>query len=113
MAARTDGQPGEPKSIPEVVGELWELTRDYAKQETIDPLKGLGRFLGYGIPGALLLGGGCVLLLLSALRALQTETGTRFTGNWSWAPYLIVMFGGVLLIGLALLRITKRKGPGA
>jgi hypothetical protein len=113
VATRTEAKPGESKSIPEVISELWELTREYAKQETIDPLKGLGRFLGFGVPGALLLGTGCILLLLSGLRALQTETGSTFTGNWSWAPYLIVMAGGLLLMGLALLRITKRKGPGA
>jgi hypothetical protein len=113
VAARTDAKPGGSKSIPEVISELWELTREYAKQETIDPLKGLGRFLGFGIPGALLLGAGCILLLLSGLRALQTETGSTFTGNWSWAPYLIVMAGGLLLMGLAILRISRRKGPGA
>lgn len=104
---------GDPKSVPEVVSELWELTTAYAKQETIDPLKGLGRFLGYGIGGGILLGIGVVLLLLSALRALQTETGTMFTGNLSWLPYLIAVVVGGLLIGLALRRVTTRKGPGA
>jgi NO-binding membrane sensor protein with MHYT domain len=85
----------------------------YAKQETIDPLKGLGRFLGYGVFGAVVLGIGVSLLLLSGLRALQTETGSTFTGNWSWAPYLIAVAVGLVLIALALLRITRRKGPGA
>jgi hypothetical protein len=96
-----------------VASELWELTTAYAKQETIDPLKGLGRFLGYGIGGAIALGVGVVLLLLAALRALQTETSTTFGDNLSWAPYLITVAVGVLLIGLALRRVTKRKGPGA
>ena len=109
MAARD----ADPKSIPQVASELWELTRDYAKQETIDPLKGLGRFLGLGVPGALLLGIGTILLMLSGLRALQTETGSTFTGNLSWIPYLIVTVGGGILIGLAVLRISRRKGPGA
>jgi hypothetical protein len=113
VAASSDGRPADAKSIPEVVNELWELTRTYAKQETIDPLKGLGRFLGFGIPGAIALGAGCILLLLAGLRALQTETGSTFTGNWSWAPYLIVVAGGAVLVTLALLRISKRKGPGA
>ena len=36
------------KSIPEVASELWELTLAYARQEPIDPLRGLGRFLGFG-----------------------------------------------------------------
>ena len=113
MAARTDAKASDgAKSIPEIGTELWELTTAYAKQETIDPLKEVGRWLGFGIPGALLLGIGISLLMLSGLRALQTETGTTFTGSWSWAPYLIVAVGGVLLIGLALLRITRRKGPG-
>jgi hypothetical protein len=108
-----DTQPAAAKPVPEVLTELWELTVDYAKQETIEPLKGLGRFLGYGVMGAVMLGIGCMLLLLGGLRALQTQTDTTFTGNWSWAPYLIAVAAGLVLIGLALLRITRRKGPGA
>jgi hypothetical protein len=104
---------GDPKSIPEVASELWELATSYAKQETIDPLKGLGRFLGYGVGGAIFLGVGAVLVLLAGLRAIQTETSTTFTGNLSWAPYLIVAVGGGVLIALAVLRVSKRKGPGA
>jgi NO-binding membrane sensor protein with MHYT domain len=117
VASRTDlpgsPRPREAKSIPEVASEVWELGVAYAKQETIDPLKGLGRFLGYGIGGAIALGIGVSLLLLSGLRALQTETGTTFTGNWSWAPYLIALAAGLALIALALWRISTRKGPGA
>jgi hypothetical protein len=101
------------KSIPEIAQEIWELAVAYAKQETVDPLKGLGRFLGYGIGGAILLGLGTSMLLLAGLRALQTETSTTFTGSLSWAPYLIVLAAGVLLSALALWRITSRKGPGA
>lgn len=107
------GKAGQPKSIPEVASELWEMATAYAKQETIDPLKGLGRFLAYGIGGAVLLGVGSTLLLLSGLRALQTQTSTTFTGNLSWAPYLLVALLGVVLIGLAVMRVSKRKGPGA
>lgn len=113
-AARPDAASrSEQPSIPEVATELWELGVAYAKQETIDPLKGLGRFLSFGVLGALLLGIGTCLLLLGGLRALQTETGSTFTGNLSWAPYLIVVAGGLALIALALLRINRRKGPGA
>lgn len=122
MAVRHDPRPahlgaaqrgGDAKSIPEVATELWELGTAYAKQETIDPLKGLGRFVSFGVGGAVALGIGFVLLLLSGLRALQTETGSTFTGNLSWLPYLIVLAVGSILIALALMRITHRKGPGA
>ncbi len=113
MASAPDLEPTAAKPVPEVLSELWELTLAYGKQETVEPLKGAVRFLGYGVLGAVLLGIGCMLLLLGGLRALQTQTSTTFAGNWSWAPYLIAVVAGSLLIGLALLRITKRKGPGA
>lgn len=100
-------------SLPELASDLWQLTAAYAKQETIDPLKGLGRFVGFGVGGALALGIGVTLLLLSGLRALQTETGTTFTGNLSWIPYLIVVAVGGILIALAVTRVSRRKGPGA
>jgi hypothetical protein len=97
------------KSIPEITTELWALTRDYAKQETIDPLKGVGRYLTFGVPGALLVGFGVVLLMLSGLRALQTQTGSTFHGSLSWVPYFIVLVAAAGLVALAANRITKAK----
>jgi hypothetical protein len=97
------------KSITEVSSELWELTKDYAKQETIDPLKGVGRYLTFGVPGAVLIGFGIVLLMLSGLRALQTQTGSTFQGSLSWVPYIIVLVVALGLVALAVTRITKTK----
>lgn len=86
------------------------MTVAYARQETIDPIKGLGRFIVFGIGGSLLLGIGVVLLTLGGLRALQTETSTTFSGNWSWAPYGIAV---VLLVGLAGLTVRAiTRGAG-
>lgn len=99
--------PDQPKSIPQVVSELKELTVDYAKQETIDPLKGLSRFVAYGVGGSLLLAIGLGLLGLSGLRALQTETGTWFTGSLSWAPYLIATTVLGALAALSILAIKR------
>jgi hypothetical protein len=97
-----------PKSLPEVVSELWTLTRDYARQETIDPIKGVGRYLGFGVGGALIGGIGVLLLMLAGLRALQTETGTALTGSWSWAPYFIVVAVAALLVVWAVSRISRK-----
>ena len=108
MASRDD----DAKSIPQVASELWELSVAYAKQETVDPLKGLGRFLGYGVGGAILFGLGSILLLLAGLRALQTETDSTFTGSLSFIPYLIVVAAALLLVGLVVWRVVNRKGPG-
>ena len=97
------------KSLPQVVSELWDLLKSYAKQETVEPFKGLGRFLMYGLPAALIGGIGFVLLMLAGLRALQTETGSTFTGNWSWAPYVITLVGGVIALAYAVSRISKSQ----
>jgi hypothetical protein len=87
-----------------------KLTIDYLKQETLEPLKGLGRFLRYGIAGSFCLALGLLLLLVGLLRLLQEETGTALTGDWSWVPYLAVTVAGLVVIGVAVWRITA--GPG-
>ena len=51
---------------------------------------------------------GAIFLTMSALRALQTQTGSVFDGNWSWVPYLIV---AVVLGGLAAIAV-RRIGRG-
>jgi hypothetical protein len=92
--------------LPQVVRELWELIVAYFKQETVVPLKQLGRYIAFGLLGALLLGFGVLLLAMSGLRALQEETGTTFQGNWSWAPY------GILFVALLLGGAVTWKARG-
>ena len=89
--------------------DAFQLTVDYLKQETVQPLKGLGRFLYMGIAGSFFLAGGILLVLIGILRLLQTETGTALTGDWSWVPYLSVMVLGIAVIVVAAWRITA--GP--
>ena len=84
-----------------------ELLKAYARQETIDPLKGVARYLAFGVAGSALLAIGLLLLLLAGLRALQTETGSTFTGNWSWAPYFITLVAGAAVAVLMASRISK------
>jgi hypothetical protein len=90
--------------------DAFQLTVDYLKQETIAPLRGLGRFLYMGIAGSFCLAFGILLILLGVLRLLQTETGTALTGDWSWVPYAAVVVLGLAVIGVAAWRITA--GPG-
>jgi hypothetical protein len=99
------------KSVTDTVQELKDLLVAYAKQETVDPLRNLGRVLGVGLGGVVLVLLGTLFLSLSALRALQTQTGDVFAGFWSWVPYVIVL---VVLIGLAALAVSRitRGGLG-
>ena len=92
-----------PAPIPQAVAELWQLVQAYFKQETTEPLKALGRVLGYGILGSVLLGVGVVFVAIGALRLLQHELDTAFAGNLSFVPYLIVV---VALVATAILVFT-------
>jgi hypothetical protein len=84
-----------------------QLVIDYIKQETLSPLKGLGRYLLFGIVGSFTLCAGLVLLLIALLRALQTRVRTTFGGDLNWLPYVIVCGAAVVVMSLAAWRITK------
>lgn len=97
----------EEKGTSEVVADLWQLVRDYAKQETIDPLKSIGRFIGYGLGGAAALGLGTIFAILAVLRALQTETGSKLTGSLDWVPYLVAFLLSLVVVVVAVRAISK------
>ena len=88
--------------------ELVDLVIAYAKQETLEPLKGLGKKAAFGLGGAVLLGIGSVFCSVAALRALQTETDFFEEHNLTWLPYFIVM---LVLAVLALVGWVG-LGPG-
>jgi len=105
--------PKKEKSLPTLLRELWQLVLVYLKQETLEPAKGLARFVAVGAAGALLAAIGLVLLALAVLRFLQVETGTHLTGNWSWVPYAVTLVLALAVAGGAASRIVvaRRKGP--
>jgi len=84
-----------------------QLVIDYVKQETLDPLKGLGRFILFGVVGSVFLAIGLVILAVALLRVLQGETDGAFDGNLSWIPYLIVTVMVVAVAVVAVLMIQR------
>jgi multisubunit Na+/H+ antiporter MnhB subunit len=96
------------EALPNEARELVDLVIAYTKQETVDPLKRLGKTVAFGVAGAMLVGIGGVFLALSALRALESETDFFERHNLTWAPYLIlalVLMGGAAISWMSL-------GPG-
>ena len=87
--------------------ELVDMVIAYAKQETLEPLKSLGKNALKGLGGAVLLGIGGVFISIGALRAMQTETDW-FDENLSWAPYLIA----VAILGVLAILGFVGLGPG-
>lgn len=100
---------GDGGGIPSDLSELLALVRSYVRQETVEPLKGLGRFVTMGIGGSAALAIGLVLVSLAGLRALQTETGDAFDGNMSWVPYVVMVAWCAVIAFLAVRAIGKGK----
>ncbi len=91
------------------IRELWELVITYLKQETIDPIKGLGRYVGYGLAGSLAIGLAAILLLLGLLRLLQERTAGAFDGRLQFVPYLVVLIGCAAVIAASLKAMSFDK----
>lgn len=101
----------DPKTPAENAQEVFDLVKAYAIQETAAPLSGLGRYLKFGLPGAISLGIGFFFLALASLRGLQEVdvfNGGDDGRGWAViAPYAIVFFGAALVVLFLASRITK------
>lgn len=95
------------------VAELIDLLRRYALQETVGPLKTMGRSLAYGGAAAVMFGLGAVFGLIGLLRVLETETGTTFRGDLSWAPYGLTVVAGTLVLALGAGLVLRRPRAAA
>jgi amino acid transporter len=89
--------------------ELFEYVKNYARQETLGPLKGAWRWLALGTAAAVVLGLGLMLVMLGLLRLLQTEWERSATGRLSWLSYLIVLVVVVGLLVITISRISKKS----
>lgn len=79
------------------------MVRTYARQQTVEPLRGVGRWVAFGLFGGVLMTIGLVFLGLGALRGLQSLA--VFEGGWSFAPYFIVLVASVIVIAATRSRI--------
>jgi flagellar biosynthesis protein FliQ len=93
-------------TIQRDLDEIKQLALRYIKEETIQPLKDLGRFIAWGALGSLLVGFGYLFLLFGALRFLQ-EQFKVLDGTLSWIPYLIVVVLAAIIVGLTIWRIVS------
>jgi Putative Actinobacterial Holin-X, holin superfamily III len=59
------------QEIPQIATELVDMSREYLRQETIEPAKALGKEAGMGIGGAIVLAIGSVCLAWGFYYGLQ------------------------------------------
>jgi hypothetical protein len=93
-------------SVQRDLDEIKALALRYIKEETIQPIKEMGRFVLWGAVGSLLVGFGYFFLLFGALRFLQDQFKV-LDGSLSWIPYLIVVVLAALVMALTVWRIVS------
>ena len=94
-------------SVQRDLEEVRDLFVRYFKEQTVQPLKDLGRFVAFGALGSIFVGFGLVIGLLGILRMLQWLFPV-FAGTLSWIPYLVV----VVLAAVGLFIVIKRIFAG-
>jgi hypothetical protein len=61
----------DPQEIPQLTTELIAMSREYLRQETIEPAKQLGKTAGMGIGGAMAISLGAFFVVLALYSALK------------------------------------------
>jgi hypothetical protein len=93
--------------LPQLVTEFVDMSKEYLRQETIEPAKRLGRFAGFTIGAAALFAIGGVLLAIAGMRGIiyLLPEGP----NWSALGYIL----GALAIGVVIGAMVGIAGSGS
>jgi hypothetical protein len=98
---------GGGKPFGTLVNELVSMVVAYFRQETVDPLRSIGRFVALGFAGAILMSLGAGMAALTVVRLVQTETGRHLHGDLTWVPYAGGFIVAIAGSGWAVSRIMK------
>ncbi len=86
-------------------GELKGMVTDYAKQQTVEPLKNLGKWAAFGVAGGVMMIIGAFLLGLGTLRLFQKWDWTA--DGWSFMPYIMVFVLLAIAAGFCFFAMTR------
>lgn len=106
-----DNEKTQSKEPSGTFGELKTMVTDYAKQQTVEPLKNLGKWAAFGVAGGVLLTIGAFLTGLGLLRLLQKmsflENDEGMDTAWTFLPYMIVFALLMAAAGLCFWAMTR------
>lgn len=93
-------------STSDQVSDIVDSVKQYARQETIEPMKGAVRWVAVGTIAALSLGISMIFLTMAILRLSQDIAGTVFDGSWSFMHYFVTLFMVSILVAISFSRIS-------
>ena len=101
--------PRPPRGPVDQVGDLFDSVKQYARQETLEPIKGAVRWVAVGTLAALCLGLALVFRALGILRLSQDLGGTTLDGSWSFLHYFITLSIVAILVAVTFSRVSRRS----
>jgi len=90
----------EPQEIPQLTTELIDMSREYLRQETIEPAKRLGKHAGLGIGGAAVLGIAAICLAWGLYYGLTQLFATTVSDS-QWLVVLSRFITALITAGAA------------
>ena len=97
----------KPAEIPQLVSELVDMSKAYLEQETVKPLKQLGRYAGFSLGGGILLAVGWLLLVIAALRWVASLLPPG--DIWEVLSYGIAAVAGVAIAAISLTLASRGR----
>ena len=98
-----------PSELPQLVTEFVDMSKEYLRQETVEPAKRLGRFAGFTIGASLMFAFGSILLAIAGMRGivLLLPDGP----NWESLGYILAAVAIGVIIGVIVAIAQREWGP--
>lgn len=93
------------RELPDMVGDFFDLTKDYLRQETIEPMKRLGRLAAFSAVGAIFFVIAAVFLAVAGMRFIVAAMPDG--AIWSGVGYIAASLAIVIVTGLVIWRAVK------
>jgi hypothetical protein len=100
----------KPTDLPALVGEFVEMSKEYLRQETLEPAKQLGRFAGYSVAAAFAFSIGTLFLSIAGMRWLVSALPKG--AYWEGLGYVLVSLVLAGVTGLVALVGKRRSDEG-
>lgn len=89
------------------VADVVETVKEYARQETVEPIRGAARWVAVGTVASLCLGVAMLYAALAVLRLSQDLGGSVLDGSWSFLHYLVTAVVLAVLVKVTISRIGR------
>ena len=91
--------------LPEMVGEFIDLSKQYLREQTLEPAKKLGRLAGFSFAGAIVIALAVALLAIAGARLIIDVLPDG--AIWSGFGYILSSIALLMVTGLVMWRVSR------